>query len=67
MSTPTPRSSAPSTLPAGTSASSNTSSHVPEPRMPSLSSLGEREKPGVSPSTMKAVMPCGPASGRVFA
>ncbi len=35
--------------------------------MPSLSSLGAQENPGIPFSTRKAVMPRGPASGVVLA
>ncbi len=52
---------------AGTSQSSNTSSQVLEPRMPSLSSFCAVENPRMPFSTRNAVMPRGPASGSVFA
>jgi len=56
----------PATLP-GTSQSSKTSSHVLEPRMPSLSSLGEVLKPLKPFSMMNAVMPRGPSLMLVLA
>ena len=52
---------------AGTSQSSNTSSQVFDPRMPSLSSFWAVEKPGMPCSIRKAVMPRLPASGSVLA
>ncbi|MNF07861.1 hypothetical protein D3C80_2081300 [compost metagenome] len=52
---------------AGTSTSSNTSSPVCEPRMPSLSSFCATEKPFMPFSTIKAVMPRAPSSGSVLA
>ena len=47
--------------------SSNTSSQVLEPRMPSLSSFWAVEKPAKPFSIIKAVMPLEPASGSVLA
>ena len=41
----------------GTKQSSNTSSAVGEPRMPSLSTFWPTEKPSMSFSIMKAVIP----------
>ena len=52
---------------AGTSQSTNTSSHVFEPRMPSLSSFCAVEKPFMPFSIRNAVMPFGPACASVFA
>ena len=67
MSTLTPRLTSRSTFSAGTKTLSNTSSPVLEPRMPSLSSFRATEKPELSLSTMKAVIPFEPFSGSVFA
>ena len=50
-----------------TSQSSNTSSQVFEPRMPSLSSFCAVENPFMPFSIRNAVMPRGPACGSVFA
>ena len=47
--------------------SSNTSSHVSLPRMPTLSNFCAVLNPGVSRSMINAVMPFEPASGAVFA
>ncbi len=52
----------PSTFSAGISQSSNTSSQVLEPRMPSLSSFCAVRNPGMSFSTRKAVMLFVPAA-----
>src|SRR5688500_18632001 len=62
ISTLTPLFTSPSTLASGISQSSNTSSQVLEPRMPSLSSFCAVEKPFMPFSTMKAVMHLEPAS-----
>jgi len=67
MSTFTPLPTLPRTFSSGTSQSSNTSSQVSEPRMPSLSSFWWVEKPLMLFSIRKAVMPRGPASGSVLA
>ena len=58
----TPWPTSPSTFSAGTSQSSNTSSLVSEPRMPSLSSFWPVRKPLNPLSMIKAVMPRAPAS-----
>ncbi len=62
ISTRTPSLTSPSTFSAGISQSSNTSSQVLEPRMPSLSSFCAVEKPFMPFSTRKAVMQRLPAS-----
>ena len=67
ISTLTPWFTSPSTFSAGISQSSNTSSQVLEPRMPSLSSFWCREKPLKSRSTINAVMPLEPAATSVLA
>ena len=66
-STLTPRPTSLSTFSSGTSQSSNTSSQVSEPRMPSLSSFCAVENPFMPFSMMKAVMPRGPALRSVLA
>ncbi len=63
----TPPFSGPITFSAGTSQSSNTSSPVSEPRMPSLSSFCATEKPLKPFSMMKAEIPREPLSGAVLA
>ena len=63
----TPPPTAPSTFSAGTSQSSNTSSQVSEPRMPSLSSFCAVENPLKPFSIRNAVMPRAPAAGSVLA
>jgi hypothetical protein len=67
MSTRTPPFWAPSRFASGTKQSSNTSSQVPEPRMPSLSSFCAVLKPCVPRSRMKVLMPRGPAAASVLA
>ena len=62
ISTLTPWLTSPRTFSGGIAQSSNTSSQVLEPRMPSLSSFCAVEKPGMPFSTMKAVMHLLPAS-----
>ncbi len=63
-----PSPSAPSRFAAGTRTSSNVSSAVGEPRMPILCSTRGAAKPGVSVSTMKALIPLRPpAAGSVRA
>ena len=62
ISTLTPPLTSPSTFAAGISQSSNTSSQVLEPRMPSLSSFCAVRNPGMPFSTRNAVMHFEPAS-----
>jgi hypothetical protein len=62
-----PSPSSPSRFSAGTRASSNVSSPVVEPAMPSFGSSRATSKPGVSASTTNAEMPEWPASGSVLA
>src|SRR6476620_7220293 len=62
ISTLTPLFTSPSTFSAGISQSSNTSSQVLDPRMPSLSSFCAVLNPFMPFSTMKAVMHLLPAS-----
>lgn len=67
MSTLTPRLISPRTLACGTKTSSNISSPVLEPLIPSLSSFLAHENPLNDFSTTKAVMPLDPLLGSVLA
>ena len=67
MSTPAPPFNGPRMFSSGTSQSSNTSSQVLDPRIPSLSSFGLVENPFIPFSMMNVVIPRECLSGSVLA